>query len=183
MGKQFDSISDDHRSFIAAQPMFFTGSAAPEGRINVSPKGMDSLRVLGPNRIVWLNFTGSGNETAAHVVRDPRMTLMWCSFAKRPIILRCYGTARVLHRDHSDFADLVTLFRDPLGARQIYDVTVEMVQSSCGYAVPLMSLDAPRETLKKWADDKGPDGVRIYWAERNHSTIDGFPTGIESNLT
>ena len=96
MARQFDRIEDDHRRFIEAQHMFFTGSAAPDGRVNISPKGMDSLRVMGANRILWLNLTGSGNETAGHLLEHPRMTLMWCSFTTRPLILRCYGTARTV---------------------------------------------------------------------------------------
>lgn len=183
MAKQFDSIADDHRAFIDAQPIFFTGSAGPTGRVNVSPKGMESLRVLGPNRIIWLNFTGSGNETAAHIAQSPRNTLMWCSFSRRPMILRCYGTAQVLHRDHPDWVDLAAHFDDPLGARQIYDVAVDLVQTSCGYAVPMMDNATPRDTLQKWATDKGADGVRDYWDERNRLTIDGYPTGIEGNLS
>ena len=119
MGKQFDAISDDHKSFIEAQHIFFSGSAANEGKVNISPKGMDSLRVMGPNRIVWRNLTGSGNETAGHLALNPRMTLMWCGFETRPMILRCYGTAKTLHNRDSDFAKLNALFPSSYGARQI----------------------------------------------------------------
>ncbi|MDD9744464.1 MAG: pyridoxamine 5'-phosphate oxidase family protein [Marinovum algicola] len=183
MGKQFEALSDAHRDFIAAQHMFFCGTAAAEGRVNISPKGMDSLRVLGPNRIVWLNMTGSGNETAGHLARDPRMTLMWCSFDKRPQILRTYGRARTLHRDAADWDDMIARFGDRLGARQIYDLSIDMVQTSCGYSIPFMDFTGERDTLTRWGEDRGAEGIRDYWASRNRETIDGLPTGIDANLT
>lgn len=180
MAKQFDHISDDHRSFIQAQHMFFCGSAAQDGRVNISPKGMDSLRVLGPNRIIWRNMTGSGNETAGHLARVNRITLMWCGFEKRPMILRAYGTARTLHPRDADFAALNTHFDAAPGARQFYDVSVDMMQSSCGYAVPFYDFAGERDVLKNWAIDKGEAGIDTYWDERNRSTIDGMPTYILS---
>ncbi|KMW56496.1 hypothetical protein AIOL_001450 [Candidatus Rhodobacter oscarellae] len=178
MADQFPSIDNRLQTFIEAQQMFFVGSAAPDGRVNVSPKGMDSLRVMGPNRILWLNVTGSGNETAGHLLRANRMTLMWCSFGIKPMILRCYGTARTVHRHDADWNDMVAHFPEHLGARQVYDVSVELVQTSCGYAVPRMEFQAERDTLTKWTADKGADGVADYWDTRNRQTIDGFPTGV-----
>ena len=178
MGKQFDYISDDHRQFIEAQDMFFCGTAAEEGSVNISPKGMDSLRVLGPNRIVWRNWTGSGNETAAHLARINRMTLMWCGFEKRPMILRAYGTARTLHPRDAGFDVLNADFPPSDGARQIYDMTVSMMQASCGFAVPFFEHQGPRDVLKSWTEDKGPEGIATYWKERNQTTIDGLPTHI-----
>lgn len=177
MAKQFDRIDDSHRSFIEAQPMFFVGTAAPDGRVNVSPKGMDSLRVLGPNRILWLNYTGSGNETAGHLRAANRMTVMWCSFAARPLILRAYGTARAIHPRDTDWAEQAALFGTPFGARQIYDMNVELVQTSCGYAVPEMELTRQRDTLITALHAKGED-LTPYWSEKNTTTIDGMPTGI-----
>lgn len=178
MAKQFDQINDSHRRFIEAQHMFFCGSAAPDGRVNISPKGMDSLRMLGPNRIVWRNLTGSGNETAGHLARLNRMTLMWCGFEKQPMIMRVYGDANVLHPRDADFASLNALFPTALGARQIYDMRVEMLQTSCGYAVPFYNYAGDRDVLEKWADDKGDAGISTYWDERNRTTIDGMPTHI-----
>ncbi|ASM72696.1 MULTISPECIES: pyridoxamine 5'-phosphate oxidase family protein [Roseobacteraceae] len=178
MGKQFDRIEQDHADFIAAQHMFFVGSAADTGHVNISPKGMDSLRVLSPNRIVWRNLTGSGNETAAHLALHNRITLMWCGFEKRPMIMRAYGTARTLHPRDADFASLNAQFPPALGTRQIYDVTVDMLQTSCGYAVPYYDHAGPRDTLQKWAEDKGPDGLSTYWADRNQTSINGLPTHI-----
>lgn len=178
MAKQFASFEDDHLTTIAAQHMFFVGAAAPEGRVNISPKGMDSLRVTGPNEVVWLNVTGSGNETAGHLQRDPRMTLMWCSFEKRPMILRAYGSAQTLHPRDARWAGLYALFPPIPGARQIYVMAVDMVQTSCGYAVPFYDHVGPRDTLRRWAEQKGDEGVAAYWDEKNRETLDGYPTGI-----
>ncbi|MHC9234105.1 pyridoxamine 5'-phosphate oxidase family protein [Pseudooceanicola sp. 502str34] len=183
MAKQFTEIEDAHRAFIEDQHIFFTGTAGAEGYVNVSPKGMDSLRVLGPNRILWRNLTGSGNETAGHLAQVNRITLMWCSFTKRPLILRCYGTARVIHRNDPDWAALNANFPEERGARQIYDVAVEMVQTSCGYSIPFFDYVEERDTLHKWAETKGDDGLRDYWLEKNTRTLNGAETGIaEGNI-
>lgn len=176
MGKQFDSLQDDHIRFIKEQHVFFTGSAAPDGRVNVSPKGMDSLRVLERNRILWMNLTGSGNETAGHLIEHPRITLMWCSFSRRPLILRAFGVANTIHRDDPDWDTMAETFPAHRGARQIYDVSVDLVQTSCGYAVPLMDHVAERDTLRSWADQKTHDDLRDYWQNRNAVTLDGKPT-------
>ena len=178
MAKQFPSIADDQKAFIEAQQIFFVATAAAEGRVNLSPKGMDSLRVMSRNRVLWRNVTGSGNETAGHLLQNPRMTLMWCSFDTRPLILRLYGTARAIHAADPGFAALNALFPPDPGARQVYDMTVDLVQTSCGYAVPLMDYREERPVLRKWSADKGPEAIRAYWAEKNRETIDGFPTGI-----
>lgn len=182
MAKQFPAFDATHTRFIADQHMFFVGTAAATGQVNVSPKGSESLRVLGPNRLIWLNLTGSGNETAGHLAQVNRMTVMWCSYTRRPLILRAYGTARTLHRDAPDWDELAAHFGAPLGARQIYDMQVGIVQTSCGYAVPFMEFQSHRDTLDRWAEDKGEDGLRTYWDERNRATLDGLPTGIEANL-
>ena len=178
MADQFPSIDKRLQDFIEAQHMFFVATAGPEGRVNVSPKGMDSLRVLGPNRILWRNWTGSGNETAGHLLQINRMTLMWCSFGIKPMILRAYGSARTVHRHDADWDALNGHFPEFIGARQVYDMTVEMVQTSCGYAVPRMDLVTERDTLEKWTADKGPAGISDYWRDRNTHTIDGAPTGV-----
>ena len=158
--------------------MFFVATAAADGRVNLSPKGMDSLRVLSPNRIVWRNFTGSGNETAGHLAQVNRITLMWCGFERQPMIYRAYGTARAIHPRDADWGELNTLFEPHFATRQIYDVTVEMTQKSCGYAVPFYDYQGDRDTLMKWADNKGPEGVSDYWRDRNQTTLDGAPTGV-----
>ncbi|WP_208347580.1 pyridoxamine 5'-phosphate oxidase family protein [Pseudaestuariivita rosea] len=178
MAKQFSEIEAPHQRFIEDQHLFFVGTAAAGGRVNVSPKGMDSLRVLGPNRIAWLNLTGSGNETAGHLLDTPRMTLMWCSFTTRPMILRVYGTARTLHPRDADWGGLYDHFPPSFAARQIYDLSVDLVQTSCGYSIPFFDYTGPRDTLEKWAEDRGPEAIRTYWADRNTTTIDGMPTDI-----
>lgn len=182
MGKRYDELQPDQIGFIAEQHLYFVATAAPDGRVNMSPKGMESLRVLSPKRILWLNLTGSGNETAAHLVLAPRITLMWCSFTTRPLILRAYGTGRVVHRGDADWTLLAPLLPGQPGARQIVEVAVDLVQSSCGFAVPFMDFREDRPVLRDWATAKGAEGLRSYWDERNRHTIDGLPTGIEANL-
>jgi hypothetical protein len=182
MAKQFPALEAAHIALIEESPIFFVGTAAAEGRVNVSPKGMDSLRVAGPNRLVWRNLSGSGNETAGHLRALNRITLMWCSFTLRPMILRAYGSARTISPVDPDWAELNGRFPEELGARQIFDVAVDLVQTSCGYAVPLMDKVAERDTLQRWAEAKGAEGLRPNWARDNARTIDGFPTGIEAQL-
>ena len=182
MGKQFPEIDDAHKAFIEAQHMFFVGTAAVEGKVNISPKGMDSLRIMAPNRIVWRNLTGSGNETAGHLHQVNRMTLMWCGFEKRPMIMRAYGSARTLQIDDPDFAELNDLFFNSPGARQIYDVQVDLLQTSCGFAVPFYDFVGEREVLRDWAENKGEAGVRDYWKTRNTKTIDGLPTHVPEDV-
>lgn len=178
MGQRFTELSDKHIQFIAEQRIFFVGTATADSRVNISPKGMDSLRVLSGNRVVWLNVTGSSNETSAHVQQSPRMTIMFCAVAGPPLILRLYGTAKVVHKSDSEWSDLFPLFKPLPGARQIFDVTVDLVQTSCGMAVPYYSYDGDRELLSDWATKKGEDGLKQYWKEKNQISIDGIPTNI-----
>jgi len=178
MADQFSGLEDAHRAFIEAQHLFFVGTAAADGRVNVSPKGMDSLRVLGPNRVVWLNLTGSGNETAAHLLQNDRMTLMFCSFDRQPMILRLYGHARAVHPRDGEWTDLAGLFGAPLGSRQCFVLDVDLVQTSCGFAVPLYAFEGERQTLVNWAEKKGEAGIRDYWAVKNTVSLDGFETGV-----
>ncbi|KIU14193.1 pyridoxamine 5'-phosphate oxidase family protein [Mycolicibacterium llatzerense] len=178
MAKQFPEITDRFSTFIAAQSMYFVATAASDGRVNLSPKGLDSLRVLGPNRVAWLNLTGSGNETSAHLLDNPRMTLMFCSFDREPLILRLYGTAREVQPEDPDWDELYREFPPHISARQIYDMTVDLVQTSCGFGVPLMSVESERVLLDTWAEKKGPEGVAEYWQQKNLSSIDGMPTKL-----
>ncbi len=182
MGKCTDALTEDQIAFIADQHLYFVATAARDGRVNLSPKGMESLRILAPGRILWLNLTGSGNETAAHLACDPRITLMWCSVTTRPLILRTYGTARAIHHGDPDWPELQAHLPDQPGARQIIDVAIDLVQASCGFAVPFMGYRAERPVLRDWAAAKGEDGLRDYWAERNATSLDGRPTGIGANL-
>ena len=178
MGQRYDALNDKLTDFIAAQKIFFVGTAAPQGRVNVSPKGMDSLRVLAPNRVLWLNVTGSGNETAAHLLSINRMTLMFCAFEGSPMILRLYGTARAVHHGDAQWDELYSQF-DPLpGARQVFDMHIEMVQTSCGMAVPFFDYREEREQLQDWAIKKGEAGIVQYWEDKNQLSLDGEPTLI-----
>lgn len=178
MGKQYEALSERLIEFISEQKIFFVGTATADSRVNVSPKGMDSLRVLNSKRVIWLNVTGSGNETSAHVQQDPRMTIMFCAFEGPPLILRVYGKARVLHKNDPEWDALFAHF-DPLpGARQIFDLSIELVQTSCGMAVPYYSYTGERELLSDWARKKGDDGLEQYWEEKNQSSIDNIPTHI-----
>ena len=178
MADKFPALDERLTRFIEAQHMYFVATACAEGYINLSPKGMDSLRVLGDKQIIWLNLTGSGNESSAHVQDNGRMTLMFCSFERQPLILRLYGQARVIHPRDDDWDSLYANFGDWVGARQIFDMSIDLVQTSCGYAVPHYEFQSERETLTKWAQKRGRDGVETYWSERNQLTLNGQPTNI-----
>ncbi len=182
MAKRYSEIPDRLRRFMEAQPLFFVATAAPDGRINLSPKGLDTLRILGPKRVGWLNLTGSGNETAAHLRQDPRMTLMFCAFQGDPMILRIYGRARLVQPSDPQWAEKRALFRPLPGARQIVDLRVELVQTSCGMGVPLMEFKGQRDALVRWARKKGEKGIRAYWKENNRFSLDGRPTGIDTEI-
>lgn len=178
MSSKFRELDPKHINFIGDQHLFFVGTAGAEGSVNISPKGMDSLRVMSPTRVLWLNLTGSGNETAAHVLESPRMTLMFCSFGKQPLILRLYGEAKVFHSRDSGWQDLAGHFPDYLGTRQIFDLRIDLVQTSCGYSVPFYELKGERPTLEKWAQQRGREGVEQYWADANVISLDGKDTGM-----
>lgn len=176
MSKLYTEIPKKLQQFIENQKMFFVATATADGRINLSPKGMDSLRVLDPNRLAWLNVTGSGNETAAHVQENPRMTIMFTAFEDNPLILRVYGTAKAVHKEDPEWQLLFPLFPSLPGARQIFDLNVDLVQTSCGMAVPLYDYVGEREQLNTWAEKKGEEGVKAYWKETNRVSLDGKPT-------
>ena len=179
MAKVF-TLKKSNISFITAQPMFFVATAAPDGRVNVSPKGMDSLRVLSDKRIIWLSLSGSGNETAAHLRESPRMTLMFCAFEGAARILRVYGTATCFHPRDAAWSELVQYFPEMVGSRQIFDLKVDVVKMSCGTGVPEMQLIKQRgpEELLPFYKEMGPHGVRDYWDSKNKLSIDGRETGI-----
>lgn len=178
MGKKLESITAELQEFIESQKLFFVGTASNDGRVNISPKGTDSFRVLGKNKIVWLNLTGSGNETAAHVIRNNRMTIMFCAFEGKPLILRLYGKAKIYHKRDSDFFKYSNLFPENVGGRQIIEMEVDLVQTSCGLAVPMMSFVEERTTLNAWAEKQGKDKIEEYWKNKNTTSIDGFDTKI-----
>jgi hypothetical protein len=178
MAKIYNHLNHALIEFIKTQKIFFTGTAASSGRVNVSPKGTDSLRVLNEHQILWLNLTGSGNETAAHLKEINRITLMFCAFEGEPLILRVYGCAQVIHRQDKDWSDYYQHFPANNGARNIFLVQIESVQTSCGFAVPLMEYQEDRTILTNWSAKKTNDQMRSYWAEKNVTSIDGFPTGL-----
>lgn len=181
MAKQFPSMGDDHRAFVLRQHIFFVASAVPGTHVNVSPRDMRSFRLLGPSRIAYLDRTGSGNETAAHIRAGGRMTIMFCAFEGPPLILRLYGCGTVHHRRSREFARLLEeVFggEAPLGTRQIVSLAVELVQTSCGFGVPFFEYQGERTAMDKWANAKGEAAINDYWREKNVRSIDGLPTGL-----
>jgi hypothetical protein len=174
---RFSSISADLAEWWLAQPMFFVATAplGAEGHVNLSPKGHDTLRVLDSKRVAYLDLTGSGVETIAHIRENGRVTLMACSFEGNPRISRIYGRGAVHELGSPGFEELAGKFPELPGRRSIIDVAVERVTTSCGYAVPLMSLVGARERLLDWATKKGDDGLANYWAAKNVESIDGLP--------
>ncbi|WP_457670973.1 pyridoxamine 5'-phosphate oxidase family protein [Thiolapillus sp.] len=178
MGQLYSDISEELKRFVYEQKIFFVGTATADSRINISPKGMDSLRIVDGNRVVWLNLTGSANETSAHVQEDSRMTIMFAAFEGKPLILRLYGTAKAVHRNDPEWSELLSLFKPVPGARQIFDFAVDLVQTSCGMAVPFFDYVEDREALRNWAEKKGEEGLVEYWRRKNQVSLDGKPTNI-----
>lgn len=178
MGKQFSEISTELQDFIKKQNIFFVGTAAEDGRVNISPKGHNTLRVLNANKLVWLNLTGSGNETAAHLLKNNRMTIMFCAFEGKPMILRLYGSAKIYHERDEEFQNYINLFEKNVGSRQIIELDVDLVQTSCGYAVPFMDFKEERGVLNSWSEKQGKEKINAYWEEKNSKSIDGFETKI-----
>jgi len=182
MAKFFERIDDRIRKFIGEQQMFFTASAPlVGGRVNLSPKGIDTFRVLDERRVCYLDLTGSGNETAAHLLADGRLTIMFCAVDGPPLILRLYGQVRAIKRGSDEYATLLAeLYADaePLGARQMMRLDFDLVKTSCGYGVPFYEYKGERETMDKWTRAKGVDGIEAYWREKNVASMDGLPTGL-----
>ena len=176
MGKVFDSITSELQAFIEAQPMFFVATAplAPGGHVNLSPKGLDCLRILSPHRVAYLDLTGSGNETAAHLAENGRITIMLCAFSGAPRIVRLHGRGEVVLPSDTAWASLIDGFSALPGVRQIITVDVTRVQTSCGFGVPHMELVGQRDTLLRWAEAKG-DALPRYREAKNARSIDGLP--------
>ena len=178
MAERFEQLEDKHIDFIQAQKMYFVGTAADDGYTNVSPKGMDSFRVLDNATVAWLNLTGSGNETAAHVLENGRMTVMFCSFDTQPLILRLYGQATVTHKGEAKWDTLSALFPRYTGARQIFSLALALVQTSCGFGVPFFEYQEGRDNMDKWINAIGEQGIPDYWEKKNQISLDGLPTHI-----
>lgn len=181
MGKQFASMTPAHRDFIARQRIFFAASATATSRVNVSPRPTDVLRILDERTIAFLDLTGSGSETAAHLRADGRITLMFCALEEPPSILRLYGRGTSLPRTSMDYAALLASAysnQEPLGARQIVRIDIDLVQTSCGYGVPLFEYVGERDILRRWAEQKGDAGLEEYRRQKNARSLDGLPTGL-----
>ena len=173
-----ESITPELAEWIAAQPLFFVASAplSEAGHVNVSPRGLDTFRVLGPREVAFIDLTGSGNETAAHVTENGRLTVMFCAFNGPPRILRLYGHGRVVLSEDAEWAQLRPLFPAELpGVRQILRLTVTRISTSCGYGVPLFQYLGQRDALDQWAQKKGPDGLAEYRQKKNVYSLDGLP--------
>ena len=178
MAKFSTKITARTKKFIEAQKIFFVATAPNTGRINLSPKGMDSFRVVEENRVLWLNVTGSGNETAAHLLENERITIMFCSFDGAPNILRLYGKGKEIKEGDTSWNELIHLFPETPGTRQIFDIAIESTQDSCGMSIPFYEYKGERNQLNDWAAEKGKDGIKEYWKDRNQESIDGLPTNI-----
>ncbi|MEH2395504.1 MAG: pyridoxamine 5'-phosphate oxidase family protein [Nostoc sp.] len=180
MSKFFDCITDELQDFIAAQHLFFVGSAplSPTGHVNLSPKGLGCFCILSPNRVGYVDLTGSGNETSAHLQENGRITFMFCAFEEPACILRLYGQGKTILPSSPDWNSLYSLFLPMPGARQIIVADIEQVQTSCGFGVPLYEYRGERQTLVNWASKKGEEGVREFQQKRNLVSIDGLPTPL-----
>jgi len=178
MPKFLPALDERLMAFIRAQRLFFTGSAPHDGRVNVSPKGLDSFRVLSPTRVGYLDLTGSGNETAAHLLENGRITFMFCAFEGPPLILRIYSRGRSVQPHHAEWNALRPHFGPPMsGERQLIIGEIESVQTSCGYGVPLYEYSGERTQLTAWATHRSPEELDAYRNEKNALSIDGVPTG------
>ncbi len=177
MGKNYSTIDDAVRKFIEAQPLFFVGTAPLDsnGHVNISPKGLDTLRILGPLTIAYLDLTGSGIETISHLKENGRIVLTFCAFQGPPKIFRLHGRGRVIEPDQREFRDLACRFPRHDGARAIILIEVSRISDSCGYAVPLMQFEGQRKQLTAWAHKLGPQGLKEYRREKNQQSIDRIP--------
>jgi hypothetical protein len=178
MSKFYSQLDETLRRFIEKQKVFFTATAPVSGRINLSPKGMDTFRCLDEKTVAYLDLTGSGNETAAHTFENGRMTIMFCSFSAKPLILRLYGRSLVVQPKDPQWAELYPNFEPMKGERQIIVLDIESAQTSCGYGVPVFELKEERQQLIDWAEKKGDENLREYRRTKNRLSIDGLPTHL-----
>lgn len=176
MGKPFAAITESVRQFIESQHIFFVASAplSREGHVNLSPKGLDTFRILGETTVAYLDLTGSGIETVSHLRENARITLMFCSFQGPPKILRIYGRGRAVQPGDAEFATLLAHFHEHVGTRSVVVVEIRRIADSCGYGIPLFRYEGNRNQLAAWATNRGPDGLAKYRDERNRTSIDGL---------
>lgn len=180
MAKFYDQITNDIAAFIAKQHMFFvaTSPLSAEGHVNLSPKGLDSFRVLGTHKVAYLDMTGSGNETSAHLLENGRITFMFCAFEGYPDIVRLFGRGRAVLPGTPEWDELSPLFTLYTGTRQIIVADIDLAQTSCGFAVPLYDYVGDRDQLIRWAEARGEDGLEKYHREKNATSLDKLPTAI-----
>ncbi|WP_353930564.1 pyridoxamine 5'-phosphate oxidase family protein [Okeanomitos corallinicola TIOX110] len=180
MAKVFESITEELQKFIANQQMFFVGTAplSPTGHVNISPKGLESFQIISPNRVAYLDVTGSGNETSAHLLENGRITFMFCAFEEPPSILRLYGQGKTILPNSPEWDYYYSLFSNIPGTRQIIVANIDRIQTSCGFGVPLYEYQAQRETLVHWANKKGEQGIKEYHQQKNLVSIDGLLTPL-----
>jgi Pyridoxamine 5'-phosphate oxidase len=178
MAKFFQELTSATKAFIEEQKMFFTATAPDEGRINLSPKGMDSFRILDDNTVAYLDLTGSGNETSAHIQENGRMTIMFCGFTEAPLILRLYGKGEVVKNNSEKWLEMSHLFPHYDGARQIILLHIESLQTSCGFGVPIYEHIGDKPTSKRLKNWESQLPKEEYWKEKNQKSIDGLPTHI-----
>lgn len=182
MAKFYTELNDNLTTFIQAQKLFFVATAPEDGRINLSPKGMDTLRCLDSKTVAFLNLTGSGNETAAHLYQNGRLTMMFCSFDEKPLILRLSGRGRVVYPRHqAEWERLYPLFGPLPGGRQIIVLEIELVQTSCGFGVPVYEFKAERPDLRRSIEKTGEAGLAAYREKHNQVSIDGLPAHLLSD--
>jgi len=181
MGKVYDGIDENLAGFLRRQHVFFVGTApnSPDGHLNVSPKGLDIFRILGPSTVAYLDLTGSGIETVAHLRQNGRITLMFCAFEGRPLIVRPYGRGRVAEPGDPDWGGLMGHFPEYPGTRSVIVVDIDTIADSCGFAVPLYEYQGERSQLVAYAEKKGPDAMEKYKSQKNRASIDGLP-GLRS---
>ncbi|MEX0601471.1 MAG: pyridoxamine 5'-phosphate oxidase family protein [Rhodothermales bacterium] len=182
MGKVYDEITPDLSDWLNEQKMFFVATAplAADGLINCSPKGMDTFRVLGPREVAYLDLTGSGIETAAHLRENGRMVFMFCAFFGPPKIVRLHGEGDVVTEGHPDFEELIEHFPEYPGARSVIRCRLTRISDSCGFGVPRYEYVGERDTLERWAESKGEEGLADYRREHNRRSLDGLP-GLEAD--
>jgi len=178
VGKTYPEISNELAAWMKAQHMFFVATApsGDGGHVNCSPKGSDSFRVLGPTTVAYVDLTGSGVETVAHLRQNGRIVVMFCAFEGGPKIVRVHGRGEVVRPGDDRFPELLAKFgMRELGVRSIIQIEATRISDSCGYGVPVMTFERERDTMEKWADKKGPEGVAQYWRDKNTTSLDNLP--------
>lgn len=183
MGKFSEKIATAHKTFIEQQQIFFVGTAPlnGEGRVNLSPKGLNCFRVLNETEVGYMDLISSGNETSAHTLENGRITLMFCSFEEKPNILRLYGKGRTILRGSEDWEHYASSFDIYPSTRQLILAKIDLVQTSCGFGVPIFEFTGHRDIHFQWAEQKGTDGLRKYVEDNNLVSLDGLPTVIGLN--